>query len=240
MMIENEWLSRTELLIGLDNIHKLRQSHVIIFGLGGVGAYTAEQLCRSGIGELTLVDGDSIQPTNLNRQLLALNTTIGKPKTEAISQRLHDINPKIKINIINKFVTKELKDILFEKKYDYVVDAIDTLSPKIHLIRFAVENRQPLVSSLGSGGKIDPTQISIADISKSYNCKLGFVVRKRLRRFGISSGFKVVFSTEKVNKDAVKPVEEFHKKSMVGTISYIPAIFGCFAAAVVIRDLIQK
>jgi tRNA A37 threonylcarbamoyladenosine dehydratase len=240
MNTEN-WQERTELLIGKENTQKLKEAHILIVGLGGVGAYAAENLCRAGIGELTIVDGDTLHPSNKNRQLIALESTMGKPKAQILGERLRDINPRLKLNIIQKFIKDEQMIDILNKPFDYVVDAIDTLSPKVYLIYHARKKGLKIVSSLGSGGRIDPTKITINDISKSFNCRLGFLLRKRLRKLGISKGFKVVFSEEKADERAVivdEPGE--NKKSTIGTISYMPPIYGCFCASVVIGDLIKN
>ncbi len=239
-MIEKHWLSRTELLIGKEQLNKLSGKHVLVVGLGGVGAYAAEQICRAGVGAMTIVDGDVVDVTNLNRQLPATNSTIGKPKAEVIAERLFDINPRLKLTVINEFMKDDKIIELVKIKYDYVVDAIDTLSPKIFLIYYCLRNSLKIVSSMGAGGKVDPSKIVIADIKKSYNCKLARMLRKRLHRLGIYKGVKVVFSPEETLKDSVMLEESENKKSNVGTISYMPAIFGCFCASVVIRDLLES
>jgi len=238
-MMEN-WQERTELLIGLENLNKLKKAHVLVVGLGGVGAYAAESICRAGIGEITIVDGDLIHPSNKNRQLIALESTMGKPKAETIGARLLDINPSLKLHIIQEYIKDDRMIEILDKPYDYVVDAIDTLSPKVFLIYHSVQKGLKIVSSLGSGARLDPTKIKIADLSKSYNCKLGFVLRKRLRKLGVTKGVKVVFSEDKADQNAVivdEPGE--NKKSTVGTISYMPPIYGCMCASVVIRELIE-
>ena len=236
----DNWLTRTELLIGKENLIKLKNSHVLIIGLGGVGSYVAEQLCRSGIGELTIVDSDKIEETNINRQLIATTKTINKKKVEALKEILLSINPKIKINCKYKYVKNEEFDELFDKKYNYVVDAIDTLTPKINLIKKALERKQRLISSLGSGAKLNPELVHITDISKTYNDNLARILRKRLHRIGIYSGFNVVFSSEKVIKKAIVETDfEENKKSTIGTISYMSAIFGLYLASKVIRDIIE-
>ncbi len=240
-MFDN-WQSRTQLLVGNEGIDKLAKNHVLVVGLGGVGAYSAEMLCRSGIGEITIVDSDAVSKTNINRQLIALNSTIGVLKTELIAKRLLDINPQIRINIINDFLIEEkIINLLNSNKFDFIVDAIDTLSPKVSLIYESVKQKIPIVSSMGAGGKLDPTKIQIAEIENSYNCKFAFIIRKKLHRLNVRSGLKVVFSTEKVHKDAVVYNTEIeqNKITTVGTISYIPAIFGCFAASVVINNLLK-
>ncbi len=227
--------------MGKEAIEKLQKSHVLVVGLGGVGAYAAEMLCRAGVGNMTIVDGDKVNPSNLNRQLIALQSTENRFKTDVLEQRLLDINPEMKIYKIRDFVKDEKIDELLHTKYDYVVDAIDTLSPKIFLLYKTYLKGYPLVSSMGSGGKYDPTKIEITDISKSYNCRLAHAIRKQLNRMGVRKGFKVVFSPENVDSSAVQLVEgEKNKKSNVGTISYMPASFGICLSSVVIRDLTKK
>ena len=235
------WNERTELLLGSEKIKKLTNSHVLVTGLGGVGGYAAEQLARAGVGKLTLVDSDIINETNINRQIIALQNNIGELKTSEFQKRLSLINPDINIEPITEFLKDEkIEEVLLKHKYDYVIDAIDTLSPKINFIQVCYENKIPFVSSLGAGGRIDPLKITIADISKTYNCNLAKILRKRLHRLGIRKGFKAVFSYEKIDKNAVIEEESMNKKSNVGTIGYIPAIFGNICAAVVIRELAEK
>jgi tRNA A37 threonylcarbamoyladenosine dehydratase len=240
IMSKENWQERTELLIGKESITKLKNAHVLVVGLGGVGAYAAENLCRAGIGELTIVDGDTLHPSNKNRQLAALESTMGKPKAEVMGVRLKDINPKLKLHIIQDFIKDDKMIEILDKPYDYVIDAIDTLSPKVYLIYHSLQRKLKIVSSLGSGARLDPTKIRITDLSKSYNCRLGFILRKRLRKLGIHKGFKVVFSEDKADDKAVivdEPGE--NKKSTVGTISYMPPIYGCMCASVVIRELLE-
>lgn len=240
-MSSENWQERSELLIGKDKITKLREAHVLVVGLGGVGTYAAESLCRAGVGEMTIVDGDILHPSNKNRQLIALDSTIGKPKTEVMANRLLDINPELKLNIIKEYIRAERMIEILDKPYDYIVDAIDTLSPKVFLIHLSIQKGLKIVSSLGSGARLDPTKVTIKDISKSYNCRMGFFLRKRLHKMGITKGFKVVFSEDMANKAAVIVDESGKdKKSTVGTISYMPPIYGCFCASVVIRDLIGE
>ena len=234
------WQERTELLIGAEGIVQLKKAHVIVVGLGGVGAHAAEQLARAGVGKLTIVDGDTIQPNNRNRQLLALKSTEGKAKAELMKERLLDINPEIEIYAIQEYLNNERLDEIISQKYDYVVDAIDTLTPKVFLINQAIKSRHRIVSSMGAGGKIDPSKVQIADISKTYNDRLARYVKKRIRKFGIYNGFPVVFSSELCEPESVITVEgEINKKTTVGTISYMPAIFGGFLASLVIRDLLN-
>ncbi len=233
-----EWLSRTRLLLGDEPLEKLSKAHVLIAGLGGVGAYAAEMITRAGVGELTIVDGDVIHPSNRNRQLPALVSTHHLPKTEVMESRLMDINPDLKLHTINAFCKGGDFDALFSQPFNYVVDAIDTLSPKVYLIYWALKHRQPLVSSMGAGGKIDPLAVKIDDISRSFQCALARSVRKRLLKLEVKGGFQVVFSSEAVDKTRVQTVENgMNQKSIVGTISYMPALFGLLAASHVIREL---
>ena len=236
-----DWQARTRLLTGDAKLEKLRNAHVLVAGLGGVGAYAAEQLVRAGIGSLTLVDGDVVNATNRNRQLPALISTNGKPKTEIMAGRLLDINPDLKLITIQEYIKDQRMIDILETGYDYVVDAIDTLSPKVYLIYHTIRLGMPLISSMGAGGKLDPNQVRITDISKTNNCKLAYYIRKNLHKKGIWEGFKAVYSPEEVSRTSIILSEgEFNKKSTVGTISYMPAIFGCFCAAGVLQDLMGE
>lgn len=236
-----EWLSRTELLIGAKNIERLASSHVLVVGLGGVGAYAAEMLVRSGIGTITIADADTLSESNLNRQLLALRSTLGKKKTLVMQQRLLDINPELQITVVEGFIKDELTNkILDMAKYDYVVDAIDTLSPKLALIKESLSRGIPIVSSMGAGGKTDPTRMEICDISRTHHCPLAHMLRKRLHKMGIRDGFKAVFSSEEPDRKAIIECDEQNKKSNIGTISYLPAMFGIGCASAVINDLTFK
>jgi len=239
--MESHWQSRELLLLGHSKINKLHKAHVLVAGLGGVGAYAAEQLARAGIGQLTIVDGDSIHPSNRNRQLLALISTQGLMKADLMKQRLHDINPEIQVNAFAEYIKDQRMIDILENRYDYVVDAIDTLSPKVYLIYHTMRLGMPLVSSMGAGGKLNPQLVSVADISETHSCKLAYYMRKRLHKLGIREGFKAVFSPEEVAREAIALTEgEMNKKSTAGTISYIPAIFGCYCASTVINDLISE
>ncbi|RXQ95734.1 tRNA threonylcarbamoyladenosine dehydratase [Ancylomarina salipaludis] len=239
--MNTEWLSRTELLLGEERLEQVKNAHVLVVGLGGVGAYAAELLCRAGVGQMTIVDGDNIEASNINRQLPATNKTLGEDKAEVMAERLKSINPDIKLRVINEFLRDQrMIEVLAEAEYDYVVDAIDTLAPKIFLIYHSLSMKYKVVSSMGAGGKMDPSQIQVTDISKSYNCKLARMLRKKLHQKGVHKGVKVVFSPEEVDKSAVVLVESQNKRSNVGTISYMPPIFGCFIASVVLRDLAAK
>ncbi len=233
-----DWLVRTELLLGPEKLDRLQNSKVLVVGLGGVGAYAAEMICRAGIGKLTIVDGDVVQPSNRNRQLIALKSNEGKDKAQLMCERLLDINPKLGLTVINEYIRDDRMIEILDTGFDYVVDAIDTLAPKIFLIYHSVNKGLKIASSMGSGGKSDPTQIIISDIKDSYNCKLASILRKRLHRLGVYTGVKVVFSPEKVKKESIVLTEgEQNKKSNVGTISYMPPTFGCFLASIVINEL---
>lgn len=224
--------------MGKERLERLQRAHVLVAGLGGVGAYAAEQLCRAGIGEMTIIDGDRVEVTNKNRQLPAIDSNIGLPKAEVMATRFREINPDIRLHVINDFIRDDrMVEVLEMARYDYVVDAIDTLAPKIFLIYHCLQKGLKVVSSMGAGGKMDPMQIRIADISKSYNCTLARMLRKRLHKLGVYKGVKVVFSPEEVDPEAVVLSESENKKSNVGTISYMPPLFGCYCASVVIRDL---
>lgn len=235
------WLERTELLLGSEKMKRLQNARVLVVGLGGVGAYAAEMLARSGIGALTIVDADDVSETNINRQLIALHSTVGQSKAEILAARLQDINPQLRLTVLREYVRDEATDRLLDgEKFDYAVDAIDTLSPKVNLIKGALDRGIPLVSSMGAGAKTDPTLIEIRDIAKSHHCPLAHMLRKRLHKTGIRTGFRVVFSPEAVREGAMILCEETNKKSNVGTISYMPALFGCHCASVVIRGLIGE
>ena len=219
----------------------LRNAHVLVVGLGGVGAYAAEMIARAGVGRMTIADADVVGESNINRQLLALTSTIGRNKSEVMAERLRDINPRIELTVITEYIRDEKTyELLDAARYDYVVDCIDTLSPKVNLIAAALERGLPVVSSMGAGAKTDPTIIEVKDIGKSHHCPLAHMLRKRLHKLGIRSGFWAVFSPEPVREGAMIIAEETNKKSNVGTISYIPASFGCVCASVVIRDLLGE
>ena len=233
------WLERTELLLGQEKLAKLKKANVLVVGLGGVGAYAAEQLCRSGIGKMTIVDGDVVDESNRNRQLPALVSTTGVPKTEILAKRFQDINPDLELTTVTEFIRDERAiELLKSEPFDYVVDAIDTLSPKVFLVYHALQLKLRVISSMGAGGKMDPTKIQLSDIKKSYNCKLAKMMRKRLGHLGVKKGVKVVFSPEDIDTNAVRIEEGQNKKSTVGTISYMPPLFGCFIASAVIRDIV--
>lgn len=237
----DEWLSRTRLLFGDESIKRLQNAHVLVVGVGGVGAYAAEMVVRAGIGALTIIDGDTVSESNLNRQLVALHSTLGKSKVEVLKERFLDINPDLKLTAQHRFIEEEDIPALLEGgEIDFVIDAIDTLAPKVALIAYCLRHKIKIVSSMGAGRRKDPSAIRIADIADTYHCALAKAVRLRLRKEGISKGLKTVFSTEQADRNAVVVVEgERNKKSTVGTISYLPAIFGCYLAGHVIRKLTE-
>ncbi len=239
--MKREWQERTCLLLGDEKCEILHRAHVLIVGMGGVGGYVAEMLCRAGIGHLTVADADIFSVTNINRQLGALHSTVGRIKNEVFEERLKDINPDLELTCVNSYIRDDLTwELLDSARFDYVVDCIDTLSPKANLIKGALERGMKIVSSMGSGAKTAPEQVEIKDISKTHHCPLAHMLRKRLHKMGIRSGFYAVFSPEPVREGAMMLCEEQNKKSNVGTISYIPAVFGCYCASVVIRDLLGE
>lgn len=240
-MERTEWRQRTVILTGEGSFQKLAASTVAVIGLGGVGAYAAEMVCRAGAGHLILLDSDSVNITDKNRQLLALDTTMGRKKCGVMAERLKDINVNVELTLIEEYLEPEsVERLLGGRKIDFLIDAIDTLSPKIALIKYCYSNAIPFVSSMGAGAKYDATAVRLKDISKSYNCPLAYILRKKLRKEGISKGFPVVFSEELPKKEAIIPVEGRNKKSMAGTISYLPAVFGCVCAQAAVEFLIKK
>lgn len=237
----DNWLERTTLLLGEEKLEQLKRASVLVVGLGGVGAYAAEMIARAGVGRMTIADADTVSATNINRQLIALHSTIGREKSDLMAERLRDINPEIELTVINRFIKDDETDALLDSDhFDFVVDAIDTLSPKLALIKGALDREIPLVSSMGAGAKTDPTKMEICDISRTHHCPLAHMLRKRLHKIGIRKGFHAVFSPEPVREGAMILCEEQNKKSNTGTISYIPALFGIGCASVVVRSLIGE
>lgn len=234
-----DWMGRTRLLLGEEQLERLKNAHVLIAGLGGVGGIAAEMVARAHVGKMTLVDGDIVELSNCNRQIPALQNTVGRTKTEVMAERLRAINPDIQLDVRTMYLKDELIPELFETHFDYVIDAIDTLSPKVYYIRQALQKGYPIVSSMGAGGKTDPTRIRVRDISETYNCNLAKDVRKYLHRFGIREGITTIFSAERIDRSRLVVLEKASpKKSVIGTISYIPAIFGCMCAGVAIRGIL--
>ena len=234
------WKERTAMLIGEEGLKRLSESCVAVIGVGGVGGYAAEMVVRAGVGRLIIMDSDDVSVSNKNRQLLALDSTVGRPKCDVLKERLLDINPQLDITVIKEYLEADaVESVLGGCQVDFLVDAIDTLSPKMALIKYCMDRRIPLVSSMGAGAKTDATKVRLTDISKSFNCPLAFVVRKRLRRMGIRKGFQVVFSEELPKKEAIVECDDRNKKSLVGTISYIPAVFGCVCAQAALQSLLS-
>jgi tRNA threonylcarbamoyladenosine dehydratase len=239
-MADLAWLGRTTLLVGAENVQKLQNAHVLVVGLGGVGSFAAEFIARAGVGRMTIVDGDVVDPSNRNRQLPALATTHGMSKADLMAERLTAINPEIQLIVLKSFLTPDEAEKLCENDYDYVVDAIDSLTPKLYLIAAAYKRGLKIVSSMGAGGKIDPTRIQVADVSQTRICKFALQVRKRLKKHDIRKGLKTVFSDEPVIKESLMLTDGSNfKKSAYGTISYLPATFGSVCASVVLRDLMD-
>lgn len=238
MTKDKSWLSRTELLIGAERLDKLINAHVLVVGMGGVGSFAAEFIARAGVGRMTIVDGDVVDPSNRNRQLPALATNHGEPKADIMAERLLAINPELELEVVREFVTPERATELLQQDFDYVVEAIDSITPKIHFIKAAWERGIRFVSSMGAGAKLDPTQLRVCDISKTYNCPFAQQVRKQLKDAGIRRGVKVVFSPEQPIRESLMMTKNTpYKKSAYGTISYLPATFGACIASVAIRDL---
>jgi tRNA A37 threonylcarbamoyladenosine dehydratase len=240
--MQKNWLERTELLIKENGIEKLQNANLLIVGLGGVGSFAAEFLARSGVGKMTIVDGDTVDITNINRQLPALHSTIGKSKVEVVADRLLDINPKLELVKINEFLSPEkMEEVIDSQEFNYILDCIDSVTPKVTLLLMAKRRKIKVVSCMGAGGKINPAKVMVRDISKTYNCFLAKQVRKRLKKEKIDKGIRCVFSNEIQKEESLEMTDGAnYKRSYYGTISYIPAIFGLYAAAEVINFLIEK
>lgn len=241
MTTDFSWLSRTRLLIGEEALMRLAQAHVMVVGLGGVGSYAAEFIARSGVGRMTIIDGDVVDPTNRNRQLPALATNHGESKALIMAERLKAINPELDLEVIREFINPTMVEQQLQQHPSYIIDAIDSITPKITFIKLAFESGVPVVSSMGAGAKLDPTRLQVVDISETYNCPFAQQIRKQLKRhYGIRKGIKVVFSPEEPIKESLMLTDgKNYKKSAYGTISYLPAVFGAVAASVVIRDLMH-
>lgn len=235
------WLERTELLIQKEGIETLKNAHILIVGLGGVGSFAAEFIARAGVQNVTLVDGDVFDITNINRQLTALQSTVGKSKALVLKERLLDINPTMHIETIQDFLTPEKAFEIVTQKFDFVMDCIDSISPKLNLLIAAKRKKVKVISSMGAGGKMDVSKVKVAEISKTNNCSMARVIRRRLKKEGIQKGIKVVFSEEMQQESSLRLVENAqYKKSFYGTISFMPAAFGLHAAAYVINYLLKS
>ena len=239
----SERFQRTILLTGEEGFEKLCSAHVLILGVGGVGAYAAEQIARAGVGKITIVDGDTVDISNCNRQLPALTSTLGRDKVEVVAERIREINPDCIVTVRKEFITAESVDALLDSTmFDYAIDAIDQLTPKVFFLMGCRKRKIPFVSCMGSGGKTDPLMLQIADISKTYGCALAKAVRNKLKSYGVTKGVKCVFSPQEVDKNAVRSTvdDAGMRHSCVGTISYMPAVFGCVCASAALRTLIEK
>lgn len=231
------WLQRTELLLGDAVLEKLNKLHVMVIGLGGVGSFAAEFLARAGVGRMTIVDGDTVDQTNINRQLPALHSTIGQAKTSVMAARMRDINPALDLTVIEDFLTPVTVKTLITNEYDYVFDCIDSVQPKQYVIVACKQKDVRIVSSMGAGGRIDPSRVQVADLSETFNCPFAQQVRKGLKKKGVRRGVTVVFSSEPVSKENMMMTDGSRfKKSFYGTCSYIPALFGLHMASVVVRE----
>lgn len=237
-MQDFSWLSRTELLVGREKLEEIANKHVLIVGLGGVGSFAAEAIARGGVGNITIIDGDEVEASNRNRQLVALTSTDGVNKADVMAERILEINLEVNLTVIKQFMNPEdMEELMDENSFDYVMDCIDSVTPKIKLIASTRKKGLKLVSSMGAGGKMDPTQVKVADLEDSYNCKLAHYMRKRLHRLGIRKGFPVVFSSELPLKSSIVRTDGSNfKRSAYGTCSYMPAVFGLTCASVVLRD----
>ncbi|MCI7614682.1 MAG: tRNA threonylcarbamoyladenosine dehydratase [Bacteroidales bacterium] len=232
--------SRTTLLYGDERMARIRSAHVLVVGTGGVGAYAAEMLCRAGVGHLTLVDADTVSPSNINRQLPALHSTLGRSKVSVLAERFRDINPEVQLTLREEYLTPESVDALLEAApYAYVIDAIDTIQPKVALLAACIRRRQPVIASMGAGAKTDITAIQYADLWQTYHCGLSKSVRNGLARAGLRGRkLPVVFCTQQADRNALLTVEgERNKKTTAGTVSFMPATFGNYLAAWVLNHL---
>lgn len=236
-----KWLERTELLIKEEAQQKLKNANVLIVGVGGVGSFAAEFIVRAGVGAVTIVDGDDIDITNINRQLPALHSTVGKMKVDVVAERLLDINPELKLTVINKFLSPEEAFEIVTPEFDYVLDCIDSVTPKLNLIMAGLRKKVKVVSSMGAGGKIDPSKVEVKDISRVRDCTLARSIKKQLKKNGFHKGVRCVYSSEIQDKESVFRTDGSNfKKSFYGTISFMPALFGLRAAAEVVNKLVGR
>jgi tRNA A37 threonylcarbamoyladenosine dehydratase len=236
-----EWTERSELLFKKEGLEKLQKSNVLIVGLGGVGSFAAEFIVRAGVGKMTIVDGDVVDITNINRQLPALHSTIGMPKIDIVGDRLMDINPALKLTRLKEFLSPERAFEIVSDEFDFVVDCIDSVTPKLNLIIAAKRKKIKIISSMGAGGKMDAAKVKVADISNTENCFLAKAIKKRLKEVKIDKGIKVVYSSEIQEESSLKVTDgKNYKKSFYGTNSYMPGLFGLYAAETVIRYLLRE
>lgn len=238
-MVMTPYNQRTVLLLGEEAMETLSHSHVAVVGAGGVGSYAIEMLARCGVGRLTIIDADIVAESNINRQLPALISTIGRPKAEVMKERIREINPECDVNAIARFVTADGVEAMLDKlQPDFVVDAIDSIAPKVELIEQCYRRKIKIISSMGAGGRVDPSKVQYADIADTYHDGLARVVRQRLKQKGITRGVKVVFSTEQARRSSLTLTDEMQNKvSSFGTVAWLPAIFGMMLAAYTVNRL---
>ena len=240
-----EITERTGILVNNKGIEKLENANIFVAGCGGVGSFVIEALARAGVGNLTIVDMDVVDPSNINRQLIALQSTIGMPKVEIMQRRINDINPECNVNALEAFINPEnTNELLTQYKYDYVIDAIDTLNAKVNLVKAAHELNVKTISSMGAGGKTDPTQVKVSDIYKTDVCALARAMRTRLKKQKVKKGIKAVFSTEKgiaplPPKDP-EPNQQGRSRATNGTLSYMPSLFGLTIAGIVLKEIVDE
>jgi tRNA A37 threonylcarbamoyladenosine dehydratase len=235
-----EWTERAELLFKAEGLDKLKNANILVVGLGGVGSFAAEFLARAGVGKMTIVDGDIVDITNINRQLPALHSTVGQPKVEIVGNRLMDINPELELTRVKEFLSPERSFEIISNEFDYVLDCIDSVTPKLNLIIAAKRKRVKIISSMGAGGKMEASKVKVADISNTINCMFARTIRRRLKKEHINK-LKVVFSSEIQDQTSLKLTDGSNfKKSFYGTNSYMPGLFGLYAAETVIRYLLKK
>ncbi|MFT6749118.1 MAG: tRNA A37 threonylcarbamoyladenosine dehydratase [Flavobacterium sp.] len=235
-----KWQERAELLFKSEGLQNLKNAHVMVVGVGGVGSFAAEFLARAGVGTLTIVDGDVVDITNINRQLPALHSTVGESKIEVVGERLLDINPELNLHKVQEFLSPERAFEIITPNLDYVLDCIDSVTPKINLILGAKRQRVKIISSMGAGGKMLASKVKVADISNTVNCVFAKAIRKRLKSYNVNK-LKVVFSSEIQDETSLKLTDgSNYKKSFYGTNSYMPGLFGLYAAEAVIRYIINK
>jgi len=235
------WQERAELLFKPEGIEVLKKANVLIVGLGGVGSFAAEFIVRAGVGNLTIVDGDTVDVTNVNRQLPALHSTVGQPKVDIVGDRLMDINPELNLTRIQEFLSPERAFEIVTKDFDYVLDCIDSITPKLNLIVAAKKAKVKVISNMGAGGKMVAGKVVVKDISKTDVCPLAKVIRRRLRKMGVNKGVKAVFSLEKPDESSLKMTDgSNYKRSFFGTNSWMPGLFGLHSAETVIRHLLKN
>ncbi|MGL2966168.1 tRNA threonylcarbamoyladenosine dehydratase [Flavobacterium sp. XGLA_31] len=236
-----QWQERAELLFKSEGLNNLKNANVLVVGLGGVGSFAAEFLARAGVGTMTIVDGDVVDITNINRQLPALHSTVGLPKAELMAARLMDINPELNLTVLQEFLSPERAYELVTPEYDYVLDCIDSVTPKLNLIIAAKRKHVKVISNMGAGGKYEASKVRVTDIRHTDYCPLAKVIRKRLKKEGISKGIKVVYSYERPDESSIKTTDgKNYKKSFYGTNSWMPCLFGLHAAETVVKHLLKK